>query len=1443
MAKKKREEEDDNPEDTSPSSDLRKRKKGKKDDREVEDIELSPGGEDDHVSQKSTKIAPKCLTTREIGRRYLNRESYLKLCIKEMLIYFIFLIVLGILAAGHHSNAEYYLTRSMTKLFTEAQFRARRTNEAITYKEINTVEHVWSYFHHYLQNTFWIYWYSHQDKVDTVPPEINDAILYENKILGRPRIRQVRVRKDSCSIPDEVKNIFGSCYAEYSSSAEDTGDYGPAETNVSTAWKYQSAGELGSLSVSGQISTYGGGGYYFDFKRDMEKTNSSVMELLRDTWLDRGSRALIMQFTTYSVNENIFFTLILLLEIPPTGGVIPSYTIYIHKFFDRDFWDMLLLICFAVFVLFILWYTIEEVYEISYFRWHYFDSFWNFLDFFILMLAYITIGSYIFQYLVVSSQLPQLIEKVEEFACFDHINSARETLVTLLVILFFFAAIKAAKYLNFNHSMHQMQTTIQRATKDIACFSVIFFIVFITFAQLGHLLFGGQVKDFRSFIHAVFALLRTAVGDFDYQKIERVNHFLGPIYFFAYIFFIYFILVNMFLAIIIDTYSEVRANIRDQSKDLHISDIFGNCLRNMLRICGMKKIADKHEPPSPKLPGEESPYDDIHDLLRRCGFNDMEIDLFFSKFDIPRDKPISQEDMRKKLMQNFNLQSDSGGLLSAVEKEKDELGEKLMQRIRNLEENITDVNYKIDLIDNKIDSIQQIRAKKTLKENLEMAKTKNKDFDEESISSKDTLRKRKNIEKKDQKEDDSVPPSAKSSEYLQHKPVKEAPMIFTTREIGKRYMEREEFLKLCIREMFVYLVFLIVLGFLSAGHHSQHEYYLSRVMTNFLMGTKFKTYLTNEVINYEDVNTLENVWDYFHFYQESTFWTYWYGNLINENTTMRDEDRNMILYENKLIGKPRIRQLRVKNDSCEVPPDFQLMFSHCYAEYSSSSEETADYGPGDSNSSTAWHYHKPSDLKSLQISSGEISTYYGGGYYFDFKNTVEETNKTVMELFHNLWLDRGSRALILQFTTYNVNINLFFTLTLLLELPPTGGVLPSYIIYTHKFISRDLGDMLLMILFLIFVIFMLWYTVEEIYEIIYFKWRYFESIWNILDLVIVVFGYTSIVFFVFQYMVINTQLNSLLAKTDEFACFDEVNAAKETYTTLLSILFFFAGIKVLKYINFNHSMHQMQNTLSRATKDIACFSIIFFIVFITFAQLGHLLFGSQVRDFRSFVHSVFALLRTAVGDFDYHKIENVNHFLGPVYFFAYIFFIYFILVNMFLAIIIDTYSEVRSSIRDQAKELQMGDIFARWFGGLLGLCGMKKIADKHAQPLPIGGEEDSHFHDIQNLLRRCGFNDKEIDLFFSKFDIPKDKAVTQEEMRHKLLQNFNLQSEADRLRGVDQEKDEMGEKLMQRIRLLEDNITDVNYKIDLIDNKIDVIQQIRAMKRTKQSQAGPSTAE
>ena len=91
----------------------------------------------------------------------------------------------------------------------------------------------------------------------------------------------------------------------------------------------------------------------------------------------------------------------------------------------------------------------------------------------------------------------------------------------------------------------------------------------------------------------------------------------------------------------------------------------------------------------------------------------------------------------------------------------------------------------------------------------------------------------------------------------------------------------------------------------------------------------------------------------------------------------------------------------------------------------------------------------------------------------------------------------------------------------------------------------------------------------------------------------------------------------------------------------------------------------------------------FAIVFFAFAQLGYLLFGTQVcvlfyhfkfnfelftmfifqvKAFSNFDDAVFTLLRTILGDFDFHAIESANRFLGPIYFLSYVFFVFFVLL-------------------------------------------------------------------------------------------------------------------------------------------------------------------------------------
>lgn len=63
-----------------------------------------------------------------------------------------------------------------------------------------------------------------------------------------------------------------------------------------------------------------------------------------------------------------------------------------------------------------------------------------------------------------------------------------------------------------------------------------------------------------------------------------------------------------------------------------------------------------------------------------------------------------------------------------------------------------------------------------------------------------------------------------------------------------------------------------------------------------------------------------------------------------------------------------------------------------------------------------------------------------------------------------------------------------------------------------------------------------------------------------------------------------------------------------------------------KFFSFNRTMTQLQSTLSRCSKDIAGFAVMFFIIFLAYAQLGYLVFGTQIEDFSTFHASMLVAL-------------------------------------------------------------------------------------------------------------------------------------------------------------------------------------------------------------------------
>ena len=77
-------------------------------------------------------------------------------------------------------------------------------------------------------------------------------------------------------------------------------------TSNFTSWNYQTSKELKSSSFSGQISSYGGGGYVQDLAFGLEGSTSIVQELMNNRWIDRGTRGVFIDFTVYNANINLF---------------------------------------------------------------------------------------------------------------------------------------------------------------------------------------------------------------------------------------------------------------------------------------------------------------------------------------------------------------------------------------------------------------------------------------------------------------------------------------------------------------------------------------------------------------------------------------------------------------------------------------------------------------------------------------------------------------------------------------------------------------------------------------------------------------------------------------------------------------------------------------------------------------------------------------------------------------------------------------------------------------------------------------------------------------------------------------------------------------------------------------------------------------------------------
>lgn len=132
----------------------------------------------------------------------------------------------------------------------------------------------------------------------------------------------------------------------------------------------------------------------------------------------------------------------------------------------------------------------------------------------------------------------------------------------------FMAIIGLFRFLTMWHKMQQFTRVFLLAGREISFFVIMFGLTFLGFVLLGNQIFGAEMKSFSTIMLSVRTLLKMMIGDFDYEAMRRIDPEWAPAFFSLYIFFVILILVNVLLAILNTSYTNVRVELSAEDERL-----------------------------------------------------------------------------------------------------------------------------------------------------------------------------------------------------------------------------------------------------------------------------------------------------------------------------------------------------------------------------------------------------------------------------------------------------------------------------------------------------------------------------------------------------------------------------------------------------------------------------------------------------------------------------------------------------------------------------------------------------------------------------------------------------------------------------------------------------------------------------------------------------------
>lgn len=227
-----------------------------------------------------------------------------------------------------------------------------------------------------------------------------------------------------------------------------------------------------------------------------------------------------------------------------------------------------------------------------------------------------------------------------------------------------------------------------------------------------------------------------------------------------------------------------------------------------------------------------------------------------------------------------------------------------------------------------------------------------------------------------------------------------------------------------------------------------------------------------------------------------------------------------------------------------------------------------------------------------------------------------------------------------------------------------------------------------------------------------------------LVLVMILLAFIGVGLFIMRYLMMREITNRFrVTKGNSYMKFQTVAMWSMFYTYDLSLLVFLTIIKLIKLLRFNRRISFLSSTLRQCGKELALFGIVWGLVFFSFVQFFYVILMKDMFQFVTFLRSTETCFAMMLGRFDFQAMTSSNP-LSPIFFLLFMVVNMFILMNMGLSILNESFTAVKSDISKQENDFEIVDYildkFKKWTGRIALLKFFwPKYHREHAKVYPL----------------------------------------------------------------------------------------------------------------------------